>query len=86
MLEDHADILARFPQLALIHGSQLLSVHKHLPSRRHLQHVDATDQRGFSCAGQTDNAEYFPLFYLNIRFLQGRNVTGLTEVGFLYVH
>ena len=86
MLKDHADILAGFPQLGFVHSRQFLPVHKDLAACRYFQHVDATDQRGFSGAGQTDNAENFPLFNFNIRFLQGRNIAGFAEIRFLYVH
>ena len=51
MLEDHTDILPGFPELGLVHGSKFLSVHKDLSPRRHFQHIDTPDQRGFPGAG-----------------------------------
>ena len=61
MLENHADILARLPQLAVAKRRHILAVNDDLAARGPLQHIDASHQRRLAGATQADNAKNLAL-------------------------
>ena len=59
MLENHADVFAFGPQLAVGHGRQFLIVDDDFARRRFFQHIDAADERRFAGTTFPDDAENF---------------------------
>ena len=59
MLEDHADVFAFGPQLAVRHGSQFLVINDDFARCRFFQHIDAADERRFAGTTFPDDAENF---------------------------
>ncbi len=57
MLENHGHFLPGVPQPGSIQVQQVFSVENDLAFLRTLQQVHAPDQRGFACAGKSDDAE-----------------------------
>ena len=60
MLKDHPDLLPGLAQLLYAQGCDLLSVHRDRTGVRPLQKIDTAHQRGFSCAGESDDPENLP--------------------------
>ena len=59
MLENHADVFAFGPQLAVGHGRQFFVVNDDFAARRFFQHVDAADEGRFAGAALADYAKDF---------------------------
>ena len=70
VLEDHADRLPGLPQVLVAQLCDVLAVHLDGALRGTLQQVHAADQRGFSRAGQTDDAEDLPGLDVQIDIMQ----------------
>ena len=70
MLENHADVLARFAELCFVHRGQILTVNDHRSLRRAFQHIDAADQRGLSGSAEADNPVDFAASDLEVNALQ----------------
>lgn len=64
---------------------QILSVHQHLPVRRALQQVHAAHQRGFSRAGQSDDAEYFAVLHRQADVVQRGEIPVPRVEGFIQI-
>ena len=60
VLKDHPDLLPGLAQLLYAQGCDLLSVHRDRTGVRPLQKIDTAHQRGFSCAGESDDPENLP--------------------------
>ena len=74
MLKDHADVAALFAQFALAHRSQIVSVNDHLTACWALEQIDASDERGFAYARESDDAVDRAALDAQIDAAQGMNV------------
>lgn len=80
LLKNHPDLAAGQPQFTLLQvGNNRLADHN-LARIRLLQPVQTADQRGFPCAAEADNAEYFSFFDMQINIPKRRNRSAASEV------
>ena len=56
LLKDHRHAAAGLPELLFVHGQNVLPVDEHLPVSRHVQPVQAADQRALSGTAHADDA------------------------------
>ncbi len=83
MLEDHPDALAEAPQAVGIERGDIFAVDQDAPAGGFLEAVDQTQQRALAGARMADQAEDFTGGDLQLRRLQGRDVSAAGPIGFV---
>ena len=83
MLKNHADAFPGLPQLALAHGCNILTVHRHLAAGWPLQKIDAAHQGRLAGTAEADNAIYLAPVDMQADILDGSHGTGWTVIDFL---
>ena len=64
---------------------QILPVHQHFAVRRSFQQVHTSHQRGLSCAGQPDDAEYLAVLHRQVDVIQCCQRPVLRVEGFIQI-
>jgi len=83
VLEDHPDALAEAPQAVGIQRGDIFTVDQDAPAGGLLEAVDQTQQRTLAGAGVADQTEDFTGGDLQLRRLQGRDVSAAGPIGFV---
>jgi len=83
VLKDHPDALAEAPQAVGIQRGDVLAVDQDASAGGLLEAVDQTQQRALAGAGVADQTEDFTGGDLQLRRLQGRDVSAAGPIGFV---
>ena len=83
MLKKHADAFPGLPQLALAHGCNILTVHRHLAASRPLQKIDAAHQGRLAGTAEADDAIDLASVDMQADILDGSHWPRGTVIDFL---
>lgn len=73
LLKNHSHGLSCHSPARLTHGCQILSLKQYLSRCGNLQHIDASYQRTFSCAGKADNSKNLTSVNIQINVIKRHN-------------
>ena len=86
LLEDHAHLATRLPDLLITHIPEGLSLEENLSARRDLQIIDTADQCRLARTGETDDTLYRALQNIQIDVIERIHVPTRGVEGLAHIH